>query len=339
MKEIEKFKEEIEILKNSKESNDHIKLGNYYMCGCFIPINYKKAYEEYKLSNELDNSKGFGEIAKYHLFETNNFIKNEKKGIESLEKGITQNDFFCKLVLADYLFIIKEKYHESIKIFEELLENKYYPGFTQYGEYLINGIPNSEDPSHDKLRGKKLIIEAAKDGEDKNAIIYLLKEKKFRKEYEKYLNIEFLEGDYFSLKYDDEIDINEKIKFLKEGVNYNSHWCISMLTSIYSKWGDLPDPKREEKYHKIGKELNSWGSFYFYIEKCFEMNDFDGIEKLINEFNEISSTLNENFDLNYYLYEKNIVTDEQIKKSSKYFKNLILELELNLDLLGKEKKI
>jgi hypothetical protein len=69
------------------------------------------------------------------------------------------------------------------------------------------------------------------------------------------------------------------------------------------------------------------------------MNDFDGIEKLINEFNEISFTLNENFDLNYYLYEKNIVTDEQIKKSSKYFKNLILELELNLDLLGKKKKI
>jgi hypothetical protein len=40
----ENFMEEIKKLQNSNEGKDHIKLGKYYQCGCYVPLNHNKAF-------------------------------------------------------------------------------------------------------------------------------------------------------------------------------------------------------------------------------------------------------------------------------------------------------
>jgi hypothetical protein len=188
----------------------------------------------YKLANELDKIIGNGELAEFYLYGYIKMEVDEKKGKELIEEGIKYNDMNCKDVLATYLRF-KDEEKESIKLFEELIESKYYPSYSQYGKNLMNTIKTSEDPGGDKLRGKKLILEAANEGEDRDAIIYLLNDEKFKKEYqEKYLNLKFLENEYFKIKYENsENDLDQKIKFFKKGIKFNSEFCVNQLASIY----------------------------------------------------------------------------------------------------------
>jgi hypothetical protein len=189
-----------------------------------------------------------------------------------------------------------------------------------------------EENGNDKIRGMKLIIEAANE-EDRETIMYLLDEKKFKKDYEKYINFKFLEHYYFTIKGETYNDIKKKLKIWKEGIKYNSSLCIDEITSYYSKWGECPDLKKEEKYHKLGIDLNVWGSYYYFIEKYDDNKDMKKVEKYINKYNEISQTIS--FDINNYLYKTYIATEDvqSKKKSIKYYKSLIEKSFINFFLI------
>jgi hypothetical protein len=310
-----KFMEEIEKLQNSKEGKDHIKLGKYYSCYCFIPINIKKAFEEYKLANELDNKIGYAEISD-HFFRFNK-ERNEEKGIELLEKGISMNDLNSKLKLATYL-IQKKNYKESKKLFEELLEQKHYPSYVEYGKEILQNQSFAEyENGIDKIRAMKLILEAANEGTDREAVLYLLDCELFKKEYKKYVNLKFLEDRYFEYKSKLYEDINKKVKIWKQGVKFNCAYCIDELISYHDKYGECPDPKKEEKYLKKGYELNSWSSYYCIIQKYFKNNDMKNVEKYVNQYHELYDSIDSNI--------LEFIENEDIKKTIKFFKKLIKE--------------
>jgi hypothetical protein len=310
-----KFKEEIEKLKNSKEGKDHIKLGKYYTCGCYLPMNMNKAYEEFKLANELDNKIGYSEMSTRFLGQNKKEI-NEEKGVELLEKGISMNDLNSKLALASY-YVEKNKIKESKKLYEELIEQKYYPSYIEYAKRLLYLDQMEDENGMDKTRPMKLILEAANEGEDKGAILYLLHCELFKKDYKKYINLKFLENDYFEYKSKLYEDVNKKYKIWKQGVKFNSTYCIDELISYHDKYGECPDPEKMEKYIKKGIQLNSWCTYYTQIQKSSVINDMKKVEKLINQYHQFSDTI----DFNIITF----LVNEDPKKRIKSYKKLIKE--------------
>jgi hypothetical protein len=309
-----KFLEEIEKLKNSKEGKDHIKLGKYYTSGCYIPINLNKAFEEYKLANELDNKIGYAEMSDHYLG-YNKKERNEEKGMEFLEKGISMNDLNSKLALASYL-VLKNKHNESKKLFEELIEQKHYPGYVEYGKLLIYDRIFAFEDGADKTRAMKLILEAANEGEDKGAILFLLDSELFKKDYKKYINLKFLEDRYFEYKSKLYEDINKKVKIWKQGVKFNSTYCIDELISYHGEYSECPDTEKEAKYIKKGFELNSWISYYWHIDNFYKNNDMKKVEKYINQYNEISDSI-EFHIINFLQFDE---TEQKIKLLKKIIK-------------------